>query len=70
MHSKDGTQNAKIKSQKCLSKVHVNIKEYKDGLFSAFIDGSGESGMEFYRGLQDGLVHVQRGIRTICDRLF
>jgi hypothetical protein len=54
-------------SQKCLSKVHVNIKEYKDRVFSTFIDGLGESGMEFYRGLQDGLIYMQRGIRTICD---
>jgi hypothetical protein len=48
-----------------LAKVH--IKEYEDRLFSTFIDGSGESVMEFYRGLQDGLAHMQRGIRTICD---
>jgi len=67
MYSKDRTQNAKVKSQKCLSKVHVNKKEYQERLFSTFIDSSGESGMEFYRGLQDGLIHMQRGIRTICD---
>ena len=67
MYSKDGTQDAVIKSQKCLSKVHVNIKEYKDRLFSTFIDSSGESGMEFHRGLQDGLIYMQRGNRTICD---
>jgi len=67
MYSKDRTQDPEIKSQKYLSKVHVNIKEYKDRLFSTFTDSSGESGMEFYKELQDGLIHMQRGIWTICD---
>jgi len=58
MESKDRTQNAEIKSQKCLSKVHMNIKKYQDRLFSTFIDCSVESVMEFYRGLQDGLIHM------------
>jgi hypothetical protein len=45
----------------------MNTKRYEDRLFSTFVDGSGESVMEFYRGLQDDLTHMQRGIRTICD---
>jgi hypothetical protein len=47
MYSTDRTQDTEIRSQKCLSKVHMNIKEYQDRLYSAFIDGSRESVMEF-----------------------
>jgi hypothetical protein len=39
----------------------------EDRLFSAFINGSGESVMEFYRELQDSQIHMSRGIRTIGD---
>ena len=42
MQSKIG-EDAEIKSQKCLSKVHMNIKEYQDRIYSAFIDGSKET---------------------------
>jgi hypothetical protein len=36
----------------------MNIKEYEERLFSTFMHGSGEFVMEFYRGLQDGLIHM------------